>query len=49
MGLQGGGEGVVTAAHLNAETLAAALVGAPRLFVDTYRQRGKQLSFGADK
>lgn len=49
MGLQGGGEGVVTAADLNAETLAAALAAAPRLFADTYRQRGRQLSFGADK
>ena len=48
MGLEGG-EGVVTAADLNADTLAAALAAAAPACLEVYRRRGKQLSFGADE
>lgn len=49
MGLQGGGEGVVSGAELNEATLAAALEAAPQLLLDTYRRRGKPLSFAPDR
>lgn len=49
MGLEGGSDGVVSAADINADSFEQALTASPALFVDTYRQRGKQLSFAADK
>ncbi len=49
MGLEGGSDGVVSAADINADSFEQALAAAPPLFVDTYKQRGKQLSFAADK
>lgn len=51
MGLEGGGEGegMATAADLNADSLAAALAAAPPALVDVYRRRGAQLSFGPDR
>ena len=48
-GGSGGGGGVVTASQLNTEALRDALAAAPHLFVDTYRLRGKQLSFAPDR
>lgn len=51
MGLEGGdeSEGVVTAADLNADSLAAALAAAPPALVEAYKKRGAQLSFGPDR
>ena len=49
MGLEGGSDGVVTAADINADTFEQALAASTPLFVDTYKQRGKLLSFAADK
>ncbi len=49
MGLEGGGEGVVSGAELNEASLAAALEVAPQLLLDAYRQRGKPLTFAPDR
>lgn len=49
MGMEGGSDGVVSAADINADTFEQALAASPALFLDTYRQRGKQLSFAPDK
>ena len=49
MGLEGGSEGVVTAAELNEAAYREALAGSPPLFRDTFLKRGKQLQFGADR
>ena len=49
MGLEGESEGVVTAADLNADSLAAALAAAPPALVEQYKARGAQLSFGPDR
>lgn len=49
MGLEGSSDGVATAADINADTFEQALAASPPLFVDTYKQRGKPLSFAADK
>lgn len=49
MGQEGGSDGVATAADINADTFEQALAASPPLFVDTYRQRGKPLSFATDK
>jgi hypothetical protein len=49
MGLEGGSEGVVTAAELNEAAYMEALAASPALFRDTFLQRGKQLQFGADR
>lgn len=49
MGMEGGSDGVVSAADINADTFEQALAASPALFLETYRQRGKQLSFAPDK
>mgnify|MGYP001810020270 CR=1 FL=1 len=40
MGLEGGGEGVVSGLEVNAATLEQALAAASQMFLDTYRQHG---------
>lgn len=49
MGLEGGTDSVVTAADINRDTYQQALAAAPQLFLETYRQRGKQLQFAPDR
>ena len=40
---------MASAADINAQTLEQALAAAPPLFVGTYEQRGKRLSFAPDR
>jgi hypothetical protein len=49
MGLEGGSDDVATAADINADSFEQALATSPPVFLDTYRQHGKQLSFAPDK
>ncbi len=49
MGLEGGREGVVTGADLNARHWEQAFASAPQLFLDTFHKRGKPLLLSPDR